>query len=178
MNQDLNDDWYGLLFDLRRSVRYHMARRRHFELCDLWTNAVGLLFGSATILSLVKGFGDGVSIAAAAVVTVVSTINLLRASSQRARDHGEFARRFVELEQRMVRTPTSAESLADIRVARLAIEAEEPPVLRVLDCLCYNDELRANGHSQEAFARIGWWQRQCAHLFDLNPQRIKTYRSA
>ncbi|SFT82942.1 hypothetical protein SAMN05192563_1004233 [Paraburkholderia aspalathi] len=55
---------------------------------------------------------------------------------------------------------------------RLDIESEEPPILRVLDCLCHNEQMRSEGYPREDLAKIEWWQRLFAQFFDLREDLI------
>lgn len=169
---DLATKWDGLLFDVRRSVRYHTARRRFFDRLDQLTSMLGLVFGSTTVYGVMEKSTDlqPLAISAAAIVTVFSAINLVVGSAQKARQHADFAREFVDLEKRMNATP-SEQLLQEITHARLAIEAEEPPILRVLDCICYNELCQALGRKQRA--EIGDIQRLFAQIVDIRPDKIK-----
>jgi hypothetical protein len=50
---------------------------------------------------------------------------------------------------------------------------EEPPVLRVLDALCHNEELRAMGYATSQMAKIGWLQRLLAPFIDIRSDKIQ-----
>lgn len=142
--ENLESEWHGITFDVRRSVRYHMCRRRTYERFDKITNMLSVIFGSAAVYGVLETNSKSWALGAAAVVTITSSINLVIGSSQRAREHGDLARRFIELEKRLLGEP-NAEVLYQVKQERLTIEAEEPPVLQILDCMCYNDQLRAEG---------------------------------
>jgi hypothetical protein len=45
---------------------------------------------------------------------------------------------------------------------RLAIEVDEPPILRVLDLLCHNEQARAQGEKQSELYPIRWHERLMA----------------
>jgi hypothetical protein len=107
-------------------------------------------------------------------VTVSSAIDLVLRTSQSACVHDVLARRFNDLQENMVRAGDSAPE-ADLRrwtVERLHIEADEPPILRVLDAVCYNEQARSMGYGEEAFAKIGFFQRLFANFFDFRGQRL------
>jgi hypothetical protein len=97
-------------------------------------------------------------------VTGLSAINLVLGSSQRARLHFDLARQFVEIEKAMMKTEPSEEKIAEFTDKRLTIEMDEPPVLRVLDALCYNEQLRAMNYPKSEMVSIGWFQRKMAPL--------------
>ena len=49
------------------------------------------------------------------------------------------------------------------------------PILRVLDSLCYNEMMRAEGFKSNdpKIVKVEWWQAIVAHLFDFYPSLIK-----
>ena len=67
-----------------------------------------------------------------------------------------------------------ARRIADWTRERLAIEAEEPPVLRVLDTLCHNELTRAMGYGQEYQAKVGFFQRLFAQICDVRQDALTT----
>jgi len=167
---ELQDAWYGLQFGVRRSIRYHQRRRGFFERLDTVANMLSVLFSSAVIYGVLAAHSTALVLGASVVVTLVATVNLVVGSSRRAWQHADLARRFVELERQLLAEPDAA-LFRELTAQRLLIEADEPPVLRVLDVLCHNELLRAEGH-KEGRARIGFWQRVFAQVFDLRADRI------
>jgi len=167
----LANDWYGLQFDVRRSIRYHQRRRRFFDGVDTLANMLSVIFGSAVIYGILAANFQALALASAALVTVVATINLVVGSNRKAWLHADLARRFVELERQLLAEP-DAQALRQARAVRLAIEADEPPILRVLDSLCHNEVLRAQGQDTHSVGPISGWQRLLAHVFDWQAQRI------
>jgi len=70
-------DYHELLFAVRRSVCYHMRRCRWYESWHSVTNALGVIFGSATIFSILSNLHILFPIVAAAVFTIASAIDLV-----------------------------------------------------------------------------------------------------
>jgi hypothetical protein len=169
---DLESGWHAITFDVRRSVRYHLYRRRTYERFDKFTNMLSVIFGSAAVYGMLEANWRPLALSAAAVVTIFSTINLVIGSSQRAREHGDLARRFIDLEKRLLGEP-NPEALHQVKQERLTIEAEEPPPLLVLDCMCHNDQLRAEGYDDTYLAHIRSWQKLFAPFIDIRPGLIK-----
>lgn len=163
---------HDLLFSVRRSVRYHNRRRMFFDRLHLLSSAVGVVFGSATIISLLSSFGTLYTVLSASVVTVFSTVDLVVGSAQMARLHADLARRFITLEKKIITAVCDQTELTKLVAERLDIEADEPPVLRVLDSLCHNELMRAMGYEKERFLTILWYQRLFAQIFDLREYRI------
>ena len=163
-----------LLFGVRRSVRYHSCRRAFFDRLNNTTNVTSVLFGSAALASLLASGGRALILIAATVVTFFSAVNLVIGSTRKAREHADLAKKFVELQKQIVgcAKPTD-QDLRNWTQNRLEIEAEEPPVLKVLDSMCHNDQLRADGFSREEFLDIRWYQRLLAQIRDVADHRIQ-----
>ncbi|QBH98697.1 hypothetical protein EKN56_06430 [Limnobaculum zhutongyuii] len=173
--KNLESDWEGLLFDIRRSVRYHNRRRAFYDRLDQLTNVIALVFGSATIYSVLTPQARNTwTVLSAASVTIFSAINLVVGSSQRARSHYDLAKRFFALEEEIIQVekPTG-KLLREMTTKRLSIEKDEPPVLRVLDCICYNEQVQAMAYGREQMIKIGWWQRLCSPFFDVRPDKMR-----
>ena len=174
--EQLDLKWHNLLFGVRRSIRYHARRRMFFDRCRQFTSAVGVIFGSATIFTLLNNMNPLYPAIAAAVVTVFFAIDLVVGTAAEARLHDDLCRRFIELERQMeLAAVIDAQSLAKFTAARLEIEAGEPPVHRVLDLMCHNELLHAMGYERNQFVRIRFYQRWLAPFFDVQDHKIITY---
>ena len=169
---DLEDRWHKTLFSVCRSIRYHQRRRAFYDRLDKTSNMLSLILGSAAIYGVLQENAKNVALVASAAVTVVSSINLVVGSAQRGRDHTDFMRKYVELEKRMLGSP-SEELLLEVAAARLTIEAEEPPVLHVLNSICHNDMVRAMGYAKKHYLEIGAFQAFVSQVFDFNVSGIK-----
>ncbi|MGZ8181451.1 MAG: hypothetical protein ACXWT1_05800 [Methylobacter sp.] len=170
------DDLHNLLFSVRRSVRYHNRRRNFYDRFNLSSSALSLILGSATVYGLVKDSGGAqIALIAAALVTVLSALNLVIGSARQARLHHDLAKRFIALEKAMVKQQAPTESdLSAWLEERLDIEMDEPPVLHVLNALCHNELARAMGYSPEHYAHVAFYQRWLAPVLDIGEHRLKT----
>jgi hypothetical protein len=81
-------------------------------------------------------------------------------------------RKYVELEKRMLSRPTE-ELLLEIAAARLTIEADEPPVLHVLNTICHNEMARAIGLGEKHYVKIGAFQSLVSQLFDFRESSLQ-----
>ncbi|MDR6915075.1 hypothetical protein J2X66_001940 [Pseudomonas sp. 3296] len=173
---DLADRWHNTLFSVRRSIRYHQRRRGFYDRLDKTSNMLSLIFGSTAIYGILQTNTKTLALIASAAVTVFASINLVIGSAQRGRDHTDFMRKYVELEKRMLGIE-SEERLLEVAAARLSIEAEEPPVLHVLNAICHNETMRAMGYPKEDLPKIGICQAWVSQVFDFcessiqNPKR-------
>ena len=57
---------------------------------------------------------------------------------------------------------------------RLEIERDEVPVLNVLNLICHNDVMRADGYPGARLAPIRWYQRICAPIIDIGVHRLRS----
>ena len=175
---NVQDEYYGLLFDVRRSVRYHMRRRGFFESFHALVLFIGLLGGSATMVALGAELGSQwplwLKLLPGALIAASAAADLVVGAMRKAWLHADLARRFIELERTIAsarREPTEA-LIAEWTDRRLEIEAGEPRILRVLDTICYNEMLRAMEHQRRDQIPIGFWQRCFAHFFDFREHRL------
>lgn len=164
-----------ILWDVHVSTRYHRRRRAFFEGFDRVTKAIGVLGGSAAILSLI-GSGKTSTAIASSIVVFISTIDLVIGTGQSATRHRDLERRYIELEKEIIGTGEEQFTPVDYEKFSkeyLAIEAEEPPVLRSLAALCYNEELlMLDGFSEKNLLQIKWYHRFFAHIIDIKPDLI------
>jgi hypothetical protein len=167
----LDGRWSAMLFGIRRSIRYHQRRRAFFDRWDQIGNVVSLIFGSAAIYGVLDKDYHLLALVASALVTICSSVNLVYGSAQRARLHHDLSREFIALERQMVGAPTE-DVYQRVAEGRLDIEADEPPVLLVLDSMCHNELLRAEGYPRDLQAKITWWQRLFAQFFDWREHSI------
>jgi hypothetical protein len=108
------------------------------------------------------------------MVAVFGAIDLVFDAPQFARLHKDLARRFIALEKEIVILPTLTEDeIRRFTADRLEIEADEPPVLRILNVVCHNELMRAMGYPDNSLAKISPLKRFFCHFFDLNDAAIK-----
>ena len=165
-----------LLFDVRRSVRYHMRRRRFYEGRNRLTSALTAILGSAAVVAFLSQIGREYGILMAiltAFVAIFAAVDLASSTAAMARLHSDLARKFIDLEYGLVlkNEPTQAE-LTKAQGTRLKIEADEPTIYRVLDTLCYNEMYISQGRRKELFV-VPWYMRITAHFTDFNHESIK-----
>lgn len=151
-----------LLWGVRRSVRYHMRRVRSYDNRSRVATGVAVLFASAAGAAALTNVDQSVAAVLSGVVALISTADLVTNNSRKARDHSDLSRRFVELEQALVSAGPEANNYSEYVKTRLAIEADEPPVMRVLDLLCHNELARAEGHGPEEHYPIVGYERLMA----------------
>ena len=167
------DELSDLLFGVRRSIRYHNHRRRFFDSLDKFTKILSAVAGSATIAAAL-GQSSFWTISLAAFVAIFSAINLVIGAGQAARLHSDLAKRFAALERDMVLSNAATkDQLSKFVAERLMIEAEEPPIMRVLDSQCYNELCKALGYDDCHSVKVDPVQALFSQIVDLWPSKIK-----
>ena len=171
---NLGDDYHSLTFGVRRSIRYHSHRRGFYDRFNLFVNAFALIMGSATVIGTLNNQWHSLAVFFAMLVTILSAVNLVVGSSRQARLHHDLCKRFIELEKQITSCKEKDEENYALFVSeRLDIEAEEPPVLHVLNCICHNELSRAMGYGEEHFAKITLIQRMFAPILDIRSHALK-----
>lgn len=162
---EMSDQQYGLLFDVRRSVRYHDRRCAFFERMHQVTGGLTVLLAGSVLFDIARpGDSPAWLLAVAAVAAVLAAWDIIVGYAGQAGRHRDLKARFVALEMRMFAGDDAAETWSDYQVERLAIEQDEPPIYRALDVLCHNELLRAE-RSDAPAAPLSDWQRFTCHLY-------------
>lgn len=166
----LSDKQYGLLFDVRRAVRYHDRRRAFYEQLHQLTGLMTILMAGSVLFDLAKpGETAGWMIALSVVAALLAAIDMVLNYSRRSALHTDLRKRFADLEIAMLSGGLSDTEWQKHRCSRLLIEKDEPAIYKVLDNICRNELLIAEGITQEEspeeFAKIGWWQQLTCQLW-------------
>lgn len=166
---------HDLLLGVRRSVRYHARRRRFFDRLRKVITFFTVLAGISTFVLLLSNQPPIWTLVTAALVTFFGIIDLILNTAEGARLHADLSRRFIELEMDIVLAGEnlSDQQLREFASRRLRIELEEPPMMRVLDCICHNEIVQAMGHGKEYEVKLTRAQRFFASFMDICPGEIR-----
>ena len=152
---------FELLWPTRRSIRYHHYREAFYDSWRMRTAALNLLLSTGSIATFMAEIPYAPLIGGV-LIAVFSTFDLVVGYASKARLHNNLARRWVELEKQIVAAGTGAAKMADqFKAARLDVEADEPPIKRVLDVFCHNELARATYSDSEVDSNIKlikWYQ--------------------
>lgn len=172
LSEDDQERLYCLLFDVRRSVRYHNRRRQFFDRVGKITDALSAIGGSGTIISVVSKSSIA-SIILATITAIFSAINLVFDTKGNSRLHHDLARQFISIEKNLINPLVTPEQIDKAELDRLDIETGEPPALRVLDLICYNELSKAMGIDENESYKIRYIQALFANFVDVFPSKIK-----
>lgn len=158
---------YELLFNVRRSRRYHLWRVRLMQRLNAFRMLLFLASTSSVVAGLFAGWADHYVKLLGAVSVLFASAEMVLRLGTRELQHRSFARQYVSLERDIVakgHTLTDGD-LDELEAAYLDIEIDEPPVLRMLNRLCHNEQIQAD-HGADAFKYlrpvpwiVAWWAR-------------------
>lgn len=163
---DLDDSSYGLIFGVRRSIRYHDRRRAWFE---AWHNLTLTLsfFGSSAAAAALFGQWSAEFFWFPVAVALLLAADLVIGFSRKATLHHLLGRSFADLERSIPLRSLTREEYRWFMSQRLKIEEDEPPVKRLLDALCHYALLRSLGGTEQdmkSMRKIPRWRQFFANL--------------
>lgn len=173
-----DDPTHSLAWGVETSVRYHERRQAYYERADAIVNSVNLIAGSGAVLAIAKDAPNPIVVWLAAVVAVISLVNLTMRSSHMAAQHAGLKQRFVDLLKRIKRlepeAPCFKKRLMAIEQRRLSLEMEEPTVYRIVCVLAHNELAFAHDYGDEALWHIPWHKQLTAHFVRWEPTSLRT----
>lgn len=178
---NLDDDKYGLLFDVRRSIRYHDRRRAFYERLHSVTSVLTVLMAGSVFFDIGKNGETAWWLLALSVfAALMATLDMVIGYSKRSGLHSSLRERFANLEIAMVMGDTADETWIEHSKSRLLIEKDEPPIYKVLDNLCRNDLVTAEGfrpkNNPDQFIVISWWKALTAQFWQWENDPCKTLK--
>ena len=142
---DLHTHWHTLVWGVKRSQRYHAKRTQFFQRWAWACSMIAILSGSGAVLAGLQKAPAWVAVVSAVLIALFGGLNLVFRFAELARDHRDFNRKFADLEARMLLAEPSESELRKFQAERLKLEGEEPAVKPVLDVICHNEQLIADG---------------------------------
>ena len=175
---NLTDKYRKLKTDVQRSVRYHNRRRGFFRQLHAGIMFICIIMGSGSILTIGIRFNESsewpmwLIVIPSVIVTIVSALDLVVGTAAKSGEYTALYRRFIELEQEMISShgKCTEEDIARWTEARLNIEIDEPPIMRIVDILCHNETARSIGSSDMYHVPITL--RMVAHFTNWGMDRI------
>lgn len=165
----LSDDNYGLLFDVRRSVRYHDRRLAFYERCHQFTSVLTILMAGSVLFDVARpGDTPWWLMTIAVTAAVLAAMDMVVGYARKAALHTDLKSRFADLEIRMLGGPNEGPIWGEYVQERLKIEKDEPTPYFVVDAICRNELLVASGIKRsdqpEQFISVNYWQWATRHL--------------
>lgn len=168
-NEAESKERWKLLFDIRRSMRYHERRRAFFERMHQVTGVLTILLAGGVLFDL-AGTGDpalwlkliGV------VAAVFAAADIIVGYAAMANKHALLRLKLCGLE---VAASDPQKPVNECVNERRRIEQGEFTVYRALDLLCHNETLVAEGFSRADpddlahFADLKWYESLTANLY-------------
>lgn len=166
------DSFYGNLFGVRKSVRYHQRRQAFHE----WWNTVIIALAFASSASAMAEWSAEWRQLLIGATSFLLMLNWVVGLTRRANAHAKLGQRFASLEQDMVpfekNRDLEAQDEERFRRRRLEIEADEPAKMRVMDVLCHN-ELCEAAYPEHTVYSVAAWRRWLGHFIDIDDSKIQ-----
>jgi hypothetical protein len=167
---NLTDEQYGLLFDVRRSIRYHDRRRCFYETCHRITNLLTILMAGSVLFELGRsGPTAWWLVAISAVAALFAAVDMVIGYHKCAALHRQLREKFANLEIEMLSGKLDEATWNNYQTTRLMIEKDEPGIYNALDALCRNELLRSEGFSKQTspneFVKVGFWQSLTSDIY-------------
>ena len=153
----LRDRRYGLLFRVRKSVRYHDHRRSYYMTLDASVKVLGLVIASAVFT---KNFGGyHVAELLAFVFVVASAASLVNRFGFKNYLHDSLYKDFIALERDFLKPhDLSDQHLDQLESTLLEIEQREPPIYSALNRYCHNEVCRVE-NQREYVQPLRWYHK-------------------
>jgi len=154
-NRKLSD----VKFDALRNAMYHSARRGFLDTLNKSLSFVIVAAGTTAVGDLGAKIGFGSVQFYAAVAALAGALQLVFDFGVRARTHEFLQRRYFEITAQIsnMSTPSEADiNRWDSELQRLY--SEEPPPMRALDAIAYNEACESLGYSSGKRVKITWYQ--------------------
>ena len=180
MSENLGKRRWDLLFNTRRSRRYHEWRIRFFQRFSVARLACAFVSRSAVFVLVLKSNNAGCLLSyISGTAAFLTGLEYAVRFSEREQLHRRLLRLFVELERDILaRGQQLTEKQFDQFNARYTeIGMDEPPVLQTLNRLCYNSEVRARYPESrwlELMKQVHWTRRVIASFYGLMPHTHKS----
>ncbi|MBZ9665771.1 hypothetical protein H3221_013520 [Pseudomonas sp. LMG 31766] len=168
---DLRDDeFHKLTFYVQRNIRYHMRRSAFFTRWSRVSSFVGVFFGSAAAVTFFVAMvenSEKIAALLAAIVALVSAIELVVGVTQRAWLHNDLRRRFLDIEEKMQANPLMPmRSINELKACIRRIEADEPPTMEALELMVRNEVIVSMYEYEDRsiyYIPLPWWVKLTAH---------------
>lgn len=162
--EELRNENYRTLFRIRCSIRYHSRFSYFYENWNTITTALITSFmlisvsASCSAISKPTGLGLGITaLLAGAIGGIIGTTTLAFGVAQKRRTHDDLKRRFIQIETLFNKEILDENELAKVKYEIFRIEESEPPILSLLNTLCFFEISLAEGTTKK-IESIKWWR--------------------
>ncbi|MGE4528704.1 MAG: hypothetical protein AB7D00_10090 [Rhodospirillaceae bacterium] len=172
---EIEDGIHKLLFGIRRSICYHNHRCETHGIFSGFATFVNITGGCGAVITLLTNIGGQLApICLSSAIAIISALELILGCARKHYLHQDLSKRFKTLEAEIIDTaePTD-DDLRRWTQRRLKIEEDEPTKLSILDVMCHNELVRADGCDSDDFWEIGPIQRLLANFYDFRPDAIR-----
>jgi len=158
-------------FNVVRNALYHEARQLVLERINRVFSLIIILLGTGAVLSVLTSWLPTELIGA--TVATIGALQLVFDFSRRACEHAHLKRAYYELLAEIDENPNATEEQCTSWHAKMVrLTAQEPPTLKALDAIAYNDAADALELPEDDRLIIPWYCRIFAHFWRFNGMRF------
>ena len=170
---DLERQAADLRFNILRNALYHTARSQFFDLLTRIFNFAVIVLGTSAAAELGHDAWNVDPKYLAAGAVLAATFQLVGDFAVSARIHAYLQRRCYELLAEMERAGASLneEKLLDIQAKLTTVYGEEPPTMRALDAIAFNEACDSLG--KDGLLRIGFLESLLRNFCPFNGKSFK-----
>jgi len=166
------------LFEARKSARYHQYRGSFHRAVATFINFLVLVSSSALFAGFLQIFQKDESLAwlgitASAAITFLTVLVAVVDFSGKSHYHYDLQRRYMTLGKDInsALLSPSRDKFDAVQKATIDIESEEKKIYRVLEAICFNEQVIADGDIASC-VKIDPCQRFFSRIGDLWPHKI------
>lgn len=168
---------FSIRFQALRNALYHKSRQRRLEWWARAANLVTILLGSAAAAKAFGLGGPSTEILIGFFVAAVGALQLVYDWSSKARTHEFLQRRFYEVLAKIEEADSGVISKGELQrfnAELIRIYADEPPTLRALDAVAYNEALDSLGGAKGDRLVLSAWQSLWKHCYAFAETHFET----
>jgi hypothetical protein len=174
--ETLDRQIYEVRFDLTRNAMYHASRARFFNGLNRFCNFIIILLGTSVATQFISTSNNGVLFLGIAT-TVIATLQLVFDFGGSYFIHSYLQKKYFEILAEVEKI--NAEDGAGLSLVREKIAmtyAEEPPAMRVLNAISYNEAAEYFGKPTRIY--ISPFQKILGHVFQFSASKFTPVNTA
>lgn len=157
-------------FDIQRNIRYHERRMGYFNRLNKTITFIVLALGSGTaVTSLLASVSHYFPMVFGVVTTVLAAFDLVIGTGNLSSTHKEFKSKYLSLSIDLLSLgdKVTHKALDQIEIKIKQLEADEPPVMPMVNILAENDVTQAiypKKKATEHIKPVAWFKRKTANF--------------
>lgn len=180
--EEAQTELHRLRFATDVFARYHQRRRGFYMFLDRLVKGVSVLAGSAAAVALgqtITGADVGAQIILAAtfIIAVLNAWDLVVGFPDRAREHEDLRRRYVQLLiqiEKDAKTGVDQAKVTEWTTEYMSVTADETPTFWAIYAQCWNQVGIATRAPKELLRHLPWWKLYPGYILRMHERSFPT----